>query len=216
MAIAPDAQGQGYILAGSSLTWSHTCSGSDRILWVQCARDATVDNITGVTYNGVAMTLLDKQTNSTDRIEYVFYLIAPDTGTHDVVVSASLAVPSIFGNSSSYTGAKQSGVPDASTKQSISGSPYTTSLTTIADNCWTILFTTTSATTPVASTGSTLRASNGTVGGEKIFDSNGPITPAGNYDMLVTGNGGAIGFIMASFAPAGAVGGNEDNFFLLG
>lgn len=205
MAIAHDSQGQGFAASGTSLSFAHACAGTDRILFLLAGRDTTVDDITGATYNGVAMTLIDTQTNSTDRILKLFYIVAPATGSNNVVISASGGSQALWGVTSSYTGVQQTGIPDAKSKQSASGTPFTNSVTTVADNCWTILVTTTSATTPAASTGSVLRASNGTVGGEKIFDSNADITPAGNYDMVVTGMGGTvngpIGFIMASFAP---------------
>ena len=48
-----DAAGSGPSTSATSLTWSHTCAGANRILFVGFLSNGTV---TGVTYNGVAMT----------------------------------------------------------------------------------------------------------------------------------------------------------------
>lgn len=88
MAIATDASSLtssgGY---SNSLTISHTVAGTDRLLpvGVHC-RSATAD-VTGVTYNGVAMTLQGTNENSGVVGMQWYSLVAPATGTHDVVVS---------------------------------------------------------------------------------------------------------------------------------
>lgn len=187
-------------------TFSHTCTGSNVILFVHAFNQSNADTITSCTYNGVAMTLITKQVNSTDRFLYMFYLINPATGANNVVITANTSANNIGGGASSYTGVKQLGQPDASTSKTASGTTITTNLTTISDSCWVILFTTTSAAVPAASTNSTLRTPNNVpVGGEKIFDSNGVVSPAGSFSMAITGSGGAIGVIMASFSPNGVV-----------
>ena len=65
----------------ASLTFSHTCSGDDRYLKVTVGINFTDSDVTGVTYNGVALTLLSALENVM-RDEF-WYLIAPDTGAHD-------------------------------------------------------------------------------------------------------------------------------------
>lgn len=88
MAIATDASSLtssgGY---SNSLTISHTVAGADRLLLVGVhCRSATAD-VTGVTYNGVAMTLQGTNENSGVVGMQWYSLVAPATGTHDVVVS---------------------------------------------------------------------------------------------------------------------------------
>ena len=70
-----------------SVTWSHTCSGTNRYLAVGASTD-WADNIISVTYNGVACTkLTDASLGSGPiRAEY-WYLINPASGAHDVVTT---------------------------------------------------------------------------------------------------------------------------------
>src|ERR1700756_3968755 len=143
MAIAFDASSRGSGTSVSSLTVSHTCSGSNRILLValEWVEGPTTD--TGVTYNGVAMTAIFQGFNPTGtRRMSLYYIVAPATGTNNIVASWG---SSTFGTTIllalSYTGAKQAGVPDASTSGgSASGSPVTATVTTIADNAWLVGF----------------------------------------------------------------------------
>ena len=88
MAIASDAssltQSPGF---DNSVTVSHTVSGTDRVLLV--AVHCRTDVITGVTYNGASMTFLGKNINSGVVGVSWYYLVAPSTGTNDVIVSFS-------------------------------------------------------------------------------------------------------------------------------
>ena len=88
MAIAIDAssltQSAGFT---NSVTVSHTCTGTDLILLVgiHCRTDV----VTGVTYNGTAMTFLGKNINSGVVGVQWYYLVGPSTGANNVVVSFS-------------------------------------------------------------------------------------------------------------------------------
>ena len=86
----------------TSLTFSHTCSGSDRILFVGAMLDGSSPP-TGVTYNGVAMTLVDSVSFSWGaKNQSLWRLIAPATGANNVVISRASA-SNIFGTSLSLT-----------------------------------------------------------------------------------------------------------------
>jgi hypothetical protein len=64
--------------AGTSHSWSHTCTGSDRFLVVQVGSFRSAgggDVVSGVTYNGVSMTLLGKDDVQTNTQYYYYYLI---------------------------------------------------------------------------------------------------------------------------------------------
>ena len=206
MAIALDtSSASGLKTTAQSKTWLHTCTGSDLILFVGCFGDNDNDNITGITYNSVPLTLINKVQVPSDRWLYLYYLIAPATGEHSILVSESPA-EYFSGFGVSYTGVKQSDQPDNNTtKTDTAKTSITTALTTVADNCWTILLGKNLA-TPSAGTGSTVRQVDSGIG---VFDSNGAITPAGEYSMQITyGSNTSWATIMASLAPASA--GNFD------
>jgi hypothetical protein len=214
VAIAFDATSQGTLVnPGLTSTWSHTCTGANRILWVGFFADSqshdTLNNeLTGVTYAAVAMTRAGTTYCPGDRWTYLYYLVNPATGANNIVITSTFS-GALQGSAISYTGAKQTGLPDAAiTKQTSSlgaNTNYTTTLTTIADQAWTILVAKSSAGTVSASTGSTVRQSGS---GNILADSNGAITPAGSTGMSLQST--AIsnwGSVMASFAPAATAGG---------
>ena len=133
---------------------------------------------------------------------YLYYLIAPATTANNVVVSISGGNQAIRGVSTSYTDAKQSAQPDASANNVADvANTITTSVTTVADNCWTVSVSTNDSDFPAASTGLTERTQSSILG---IGDSNAAITPAGAYSMTWDTEGaGNVSWCMiaASFSP---------------
>ena len=88
-AIAFDAASSAKAANASSLSWSHTCSGSDRLLVVGTnAGDTTAGDrpVTGITYNGAALTKIRSDTIGLITSE-LWYLLNPDTGAHNIIVS---------------------------------------------------------------------------------------------------------------------------------
>lgn len=85
MAIAVDSTSSGVGSTGTTVTVSHTCTGTDLVLIVGVTgNDGSTP--TAATYNGVAMTKsIDLQGTNADVV--VFSLVGPDTGTHDIVVT---------------------------------------------------------------------------------------------------------------------------------
>lgn len=208
--IAFDATATGNVNA-ASLTYSHTCSGSNRILLVGVGTDASADCITGATYNGVAMTLIDKQQMSGDatRFIYLFYLINPASGANDIVVSASGGLRNIRSDSVSYTGAKQSGQPDASAKATnASTTDLSVAVTVVAANSWIVSFGNAIAAIPVAGTGLTSRNTEGA--NCRIADSNGLLSAGSNTVHWTRGAADAVNAIAASIAAA-----QDDNSYIL-
>ena len=112
--IAFDASSAGVqTTTANNISWSHTCTGSNLILWVAVTEE-TSDDITGVTYNSVALTALTKSGTVTGAgFSQLWYLINPATGANTVQVNRTGTTGRLTGCSASYTGAKQSGVPDA-------------------------------------------------------------------------------------------------------
>lgn len=204
MAIAPDAASTGNG-TGTSLTVSHTCAGSDRGLFVAIVGDNGSDAVTGVTYNGVSCLLVGKVQPSGGRWVYLYYLSAPATGAHNVVVSASGSVY-LEANNASYTGVSQTGQPEASaTNSNASTASLTVTTSTITDNAWCVLAGSSQAGTLGAGSGTTLRTST-LVGA--ILDSGAALTPAGSKSLIVTGaSTNFMGGVIAAVAPAGGGGG---------
>lgn len=193
----------------TSKTFSHTCSGSDRILFVISAVQ-TARTITGITYNSVAMTYIDrKQTDYGNEVE-LWYLVAPATGTNNVVISVDSA-SNLTGGAISFTGASQTGQPDAS---STSGNPtsgvssYSPAVTSVADNCFAVVG-------MICASGATLTGgTNTSIGsqpevthaGSAFIYSTGGQTPAGTFTLNVTSSSQVMIGVMASFSPAGGGG----------
>jgi len=208
MAIAFDSSSNNIWWTGSTNTIAHTCSGTNRILWVSAFMGVWGDVITWVTYNGVAMTRASIVIWDTDSI-YMYYLIAPATGANNIVVSKS-NTSDCYVQSTSYTGVKQSWQPDATgTSAFATRTNLSTSVTTVIDNCWLVgIFRTWTTQTAVA--GTTLRAwVNATL---QIWDSNGAKTPAGSYSLWTTFSSSSSAQIVCSFSPFSATA-NTTNFF---
>lgn len=116
MAVVFDARSEGANTPdGTSLTMSHIVSGSDRALYCVVSHtpgDADVDTVTA-TYNSVAMDVLftDTTTHSSRHVR-AFRLVAPDTGTHDLVLSWS-GTAGMAAVAASFTGVDQADPDDA-------------------------------------------------------------------------------------------------------
>ncbi len=85
--------GSGLGLYTSTLTQSYTCSGTNRFMVVQITLYNSGTTITGVTFNGVAMTLFtgtDGNIADGSGKRAAFYLINPAATTANIVVTLSL------------------------------------------------------------------------------------------------------------------------------
>lgn len=185
--------------AGTTLTAAHTCSGNDRILFVHIRTAGTTDTVSSVTYAGSNMTLVDKKFGITNLGTYLYYLIAPTTGSNNVVINTTVAAISAI--AVSYTGAKQSGQPDAhNNNESASTTGLSTSITVVATNSWAIMGVDSANGNDAAGTNATLRQA-GPNTGVTVFDSNGPVG-TGTFTMGFTCDLGSANCVLASFAPA--------------
>lgn len=192
--------------SGTSLTYAHTASGTNRILFVPCASINGSHTITGVTYNGVAMTEIGHAATQGNFFTYLWCLIAPDTGTNNVVITAG-GTNKIAGGAVSYTGALQSGQPDSFNTGTAVGTSLTVSTTVVASGSWMVGIGNTGNGTIAAGTGMTARQTrNGDASFDSFIfgDSNGTVS-TGSQSMNFT-NGGAdsMGMVLASFAPVPA------------
>lgn len=208
-AVAYDNSDKGERTGSGDITESFTITGNNPILVVFPGHNGT---ITGITYNGVALTKNDFQNSASYGTLDLWALLNPPTGAHNLVISATAGF--VSASWASYTGVKQTGFPDAKTKQdpAAPSSPLTGSVTTVADNCWLVGGFYTAFNTGQnfsAGAGTTLRQSNqydsaGTLYTSGLLDSNGPKTPPGSKSLAAAfpGAPGDIANIMLSIAPA--------------
>jgi predicted ribosomally synthesized peptide with SipW-like signal peptide len=91
----------------SSLTWAHTVSGSNRYLVVGVSiNNENSGTVSSVTYNGQALTSLGTATNGTNARVEMWGMLAPPTGTHNIVVTLSTSQRFTAG-AVSFTGVHQ-------------------------------------------------------------------------------------------------------------
>lgn len=214
MSIAFDSAISTRVTSSTSLTFaaSHVLgSGSRRAVIVATDDDNFSDTVTGVTYNGVAMTQFptvspigDNGSNHKMTLWYLLEASLPTAGTYTVTATRNSSTSAdLYISAISYFDVLGSGFPDNSTNlaQASGSTSITTSLTTAHDNCWTLCVTRARGGSLSASTGSTQRGSIiGTAWG--LFDSNGVIHPAGSTSMTQNGSSGqSITTIMISFTP---------------
>jgi len=136
--ISLDTAVDGGYSTGTTLTFAVTIAEADEVLFVGI-KGNTTDNITGVTYDGVAMTLVDKGAPSGGRYGYLYYLLNPSTGANNVVVTASGA-DQLHAGAAAYKGMKQQ-APEATKKvvrEAASGTNAYTDITTITDEAWVV------------------------------------------------------------------------------
>lgn len=86
---------------GTTVTWAHTCTGSDLILIVGLAWGGS-DPVTGITYDGAAMTAGVTAARSNDVNAALYYKASPSTGANNCVTTTGSAWQS--GGSISFTG----------------------------------------------------------------------------------------------------------------
>ena len=211
--IAFDSASSGEVINGTSVSYSHTITGSSVLLVVGVHVLSSTELLNAPTYNGTAMTLIDKvYIGGQSQWVYQYALANAPQGSHTLSVTTTSAIT--FGVvSASYTGV--AGLPaDNSTTQwtPVGESPIsaTTTLTPNTNNTWTILVGAAGGPPIGAGSGSTLRVTSGEYNWWPyadrlgIFDSNGPINPAASYSMTVTGQQPytEFGTVMASYAAA--------------
>jgi hypothetical protein len=220
--------GSGTVGAGELGNVSHSytiAAGSLRILWVGCIGDniGGFDDVDPPTYAGDTATLAAKLTTGFNRFGYLFYFINPVVGT-DTISVASVHSHSLYCVAADYTGAKQTGQPDATTTNVSAGSSdtsLTTSITVVAANSWIILLEQSfesGAVCPTAGSGLTLLICEPTNGEPTLFDSNAAVS-TGAHNVTTNSTPAfstGIAHVVASFAPdTGGGGGTTPNHSLL-
>jgi hypothetical protein len=204
MAIAFDNagynEGTGTGLNGTPLT--HTAAGSNRIVFVGMTYQDAATQITAVTYGGVSMSVLRHQTTGGVGQMSTFYLANPATGSQNIAVTTNNNGNWRIGVVS-YTGARQAVIPDNVGSGSAFGSSATSTLTSVSNNCWHVMWAASSinsAVTLTAGASTTMRTTS--VRGSGFFDGNASITPAGSSTLTGTLSSNITWFAAgATFAP---------------
>ncbi len=201
MAIAFDAASTVTPSSGTSLSWTHTCTGANRYLFAEAF--SVTDLVTGITYNSVAMAFIGKTaTGAGTNFVYLYGLAAPTTGANTITITYSGASAYTNGCGASYTGAKQTGQPEASTTNSASATSIAATVTTVSANAWVVVGGSDDASTPTFS-GGTGRANASA--GAFLADTGPVVTPA---STTITCNAGLAnwGVVTAALTPIPASG----------
>jgi hypothetical protein len=187
----------------ASLTYAYTVgTGSNRLLVVNLIGDTVADDITSVTYGGVAMTLVQKLQAPSNNRQYMYYLLNPASGSNNIVIKAGSS-HYLVSQAASWSNVRQSSQPEALTTNTaaVATTSITTSLTTVASGSLVIqgLW---SYGHLAAGTGATPILTDTAFDGGGIFASSGsPVTPPGSVSMTTISDGTlSSGVIMASFA----------------
>lgn len=196
MAIATDAFSSVVSNSASVISGSHSCGGSNRIMWIGFS---TSGSVRGVRVEGTPATFATRSPVGGQPV-YLYFRVNPLSGENSWEVETETTT-FIYADIGSYTGAKQSDQPDAVGANFLASTSVSTSVVTIADNSWAVLVARNDDDGNTdAGTGSTERIA--ATGYAQFYD-NGPKTPAGSLSMTVT-NAGAFNTTtaMASFSPA--------------
>lgn len=185
--------------SSTSPSFSHTCSGSDRllVLGIWCG----ADNITAASYNSVSMTFINKVAMSgaaAGQYIYLYYLVNPASGSNTVSVTAT-GSPGVYVSAVSYTGVKQTSPLESNNTQSVSSTTtLTTSTTTSTSNAWLVGYAYHNGTV-VAGTATTLRGGSANV--LSFMDSGSGKGSPGSYSLETSRSPADFaGHVIAAFA----------------
>jgi len=196
MAISFDSVTSATITLGTN-TWpsAHTCAGTNRYVFVAFddGQSSTVNNITNVTYDGVAMTKIRENPNVSNGVDIlsVWGLSNPNTTANATISwsSTTNATQGVF--CTSYTGVNQNSTPDNSSGATATGSggaasPLSISITPVASS-WVVLFTNANAALTAATNLTTRMASNSF--GNYTGDSNANATGGSSFTQTASYSG---------------------------
>jgi len=130
-----DSTSSGKTPPRTSLTISHATAGSNRLLLVGVSiHNFASETVSGITYNGVALTQVGSSTNATDARVEIWRLIAPPTGTYDVVITFSAELSSVArAGVMTFTGVNQTTPLGTFASATGSASPATVNVTSAAN-----------------------------------------------------------------------------------
>ncbi len=198
----------GYQAATSSLSWSHTWSGSSRMLSVDISMLSVTDTVTAMTYGGANCTFIGAQNvaGGVGRVESWRICqndpSAPAAGanTISVTISGSLACT---GEAVSYKNVNQSFPVESYNGNSGinagSGTDATVAVTPIANNTWIHAALATSQSSGITPSQTSRNVVAGALGTGANSDT-GPISPAALTTMTFTGEGLTSSWAIGGYA----------------
>ena len=181
-----------FSITGTAATFSFATTGANQVMTVAFYNNTDgTDVITGVKYNGVSLTQLQKTSSlgNATTFSYLYMLVGAASGTYNLEIDASSS-KNWVGTVGCWSGCSMGVQPNASNyvNGSTSNAP-SASVTPTVDNCLGII-TTTGADGGSASTGVTLRAQGaGGQAAEFVGDHNAITSPAAAITMAMTGMG---------------------------
>ncbi|WP_395019790.1 hypothetical protein [Dongia sp.] len=186
----------------TSLTYSATVAASNETLIV-AVHNVSGDTVTGVTYNGAAMTLVTKAEGfASGQYMYLYYLTNPSTGTNNVVVSRSNTTSVIVSQAAAYSGMSLTGQPDSfNSGNSLSPvASLTVNTTVVLSGSWIVAWCEYDNNPTCASSQLTFRGANNN--GFSMGDTNAGVSSGSNSITLNNQGGGdqRAGMLVASFA----------------
>lgn len=196
------ATNSGYQAAASTYSWSHTCTGTERFLSVDIeVLSVPGTTVTGITYNGVALTLIGTQAtvSGAGRVE-CWGLIAPASGSNTIAVTLSASVASA-GTAVSYTGVDQTTATEGfagAQATNVGAADATVSVTTVLLNSW-VHAAVVSDDTAITAGQTTRNNVTGALGSGADEDT-GPVNPAGATSMSYTNVGALATWAIAGYA----------------
>lgn len=195
--------------AAGPFTVSYTVTGPNAMLGVGILQDSATPPT--VTFNGVSARIGPGTNAAISNPTYYLFqarLKVASTTTANIVVTKAAAATDLWADAASWnTDIEQTNTPDAEAGAEVTADPYTMALTTIADNCWLWGYGyDTDGTPSTAGANTVVRVTNAVASILKIFDSNGPRTPAGAHVLNVNGGTGPNVYRVESLAPTAAGG----------
>jgi hypothetical protein len=209
MSIAFESQTRFEPSSATSHTISHNNVSGDLLVASFVSVSNSGDVVTGVTYNGVALTKAVHRSHNSARTAYVWYLASPATGTHDLVISMSVSERA-WGSVISLTGSDTSSPLDATAavQPVASAAAISQDITTTADD--TILISSLYINTAYASDGAnTTNVSNYSVQIQSRSTTNIATAGAASLVTNVTPSSATHCYAIASFKSAAVAATNE-------
>src|SRR3990167_3702009 len=175
-------------------------SDANRVLICGVTGHTTSDEMTAATYNGVSMTKIGVVKNPGDGARYIYLwmLVNPASGTNDLVYTNNSSVFCFSGATVLSGVSAEDTTASAKTKTATSGSTYNHSITTVADNCWLVGFTSNNGNNISAGANTTLREASASA---VRSDTNAAQTPAGAYDLNWSATSAEWASVVTAVAP---------------
>src|SRR5688572_3153516 len=115
------------------VTFAHTTAGSNRLLIVCVGHLGTDVAVTGIVYAGIAMTLVEDEFVATGISLYCYQLVAPSTGSNNVVISLDGNGLDIVTGAISFNGVHQTVPVGTAATSNEEGTPTSTDVTVSAN-----------------------------------------------------------------------------------